>query len=93
MQVLHNMFQGNPQSITVTSELNGQLINVSEIPLVFMKCDEFSKHLYILAHLDRFMQLKATHVNISCLKHILCYFRPYLTINPMLLMSSKQSHG
>lgn len=58
MQVLHNMFQGNPQSITVTSELNGQLINVSEIPLVFMKCDEFSKHLYVLAHLDHFMQLK-----------------------------------
>ena len=29
MQVLHNMFQGNPRSTTVTSELNGQLINVS----------------------------------------------------------------
>ncbi|XP_028391311.1 RRP12-like protein [Dendronephthya gigantea] len=27
MQVLHNMFEGNPGSTTVTSDLNGQLIN------------------------------------------------------------------
>ena len=30
MQVLHTLFQNDPESTTVTSELNGQLINVSK---------------------------------------------------------------
>ena len=66
MQVLHNMFQGNPRSTTVTSELNGQLINVGKIHYIkhsiFVvrmerKTKMFSNFAY-LARLNRFIPWK-----------------------------------